>query len=97
MVIVIKWDSSKDIEIAFPINSNLLLILRDKDYFYLDSQLHNHFVKLDTENVIFFNALQVQQSYRYVFCKDKNFELANKIIKNEPELMDLDHYRFIMG
>ncbi|WP_040447153.1 DUF4238 domain-containing protein [Eubacterium ventriosum] len=87
---------SRGIEIAFPINSRLILVLRDRDYFSTDGVLHKHFCKIDEENVIFYNALQVQQSYRYVFCKEEKFDLANDILKKEPELSDINRNRFFM-
>lgn len=89
--------ASKGIEIAFPINSKLLLVLRDRDFFGGDSQYHNHFLRIEKENVIFYNALQVQQSYRYVFCKEDKFNLAEEIMKKEPELKNIKHDRFFMG
>lgn len=89
--------ASKGIEIAFPITPKLILILRDPEMFSGEFLAHNHFHFIsDEENVIYYNSLQVQQSYRNVFSKEENFDLAKEIVKKEPHLRDPKHYRFEM-
>lgn len=41
---------------------------------------------LKPENVEFHNSLQVSQSSRFVYSKDKEFELAKDMLKTNPEL-----------
>lgn len=89
--------NSRGIEIAFPISPKLILILYDLDMFDIFTRFHNHFYKLNSEEVKYYNSLQVQQSYRYVFSKENNFELAETILKENPLLRDIRRERFLMN
>ena len=89
--------NSEGIEIFFPINTKLVLILKDPKYFWYESSNHNHFVEIPVEDVAFMNSLQLQQSYRYVFDKTGNFELVKGMMKRNPKLKDIKHKRFFMG
>lgn len=89
--------NSKGIEIFFPISTNLVLILKDKEDFWFDSEFYNHFISLAPDEVAFYNSLQVQQSYRYIFNKAEDFSLVNGIMKRNPLLSDIKHKRFLMS
>lgn len=87
--------ASKGIEIAFPITPHLILILKDLEIFSNEIHNHNHFhFILNEENIIYYNSLQVLQSYRNVFNKDDNFELAKEIVNNKPYLKDSKRFRW---
>ena len=89
--------NSEGIEIFFPINTKLVLILKDPKFFWYESRNHNLFVEIPVEDVAFMNSLQLQQSYRYVFDKTGNFELVKGMMKRNPKLKDIKHKRFLMG
>lgn len=89
--------NSEGIEIFFPINTNLVLIMKDPSYFYYESEQHNHFIELDKITTDFINSLQVQQSYRYVFSKTNDFKLVKGMIDRNPALSNIKHKRFLMG
>ncbi len=48
---------------------------------------------LEAGNVIYYNSLQVFQSYRQVYCSSNSFELALRICKERPYVRDLDRKR----
>lgn len=89
--------NSKGIEILFPLNRNLILILKDPETFWYEKELDNHFLKLDNEDVNFYNSLQVQQSYRCIFDKTGDFSLVEKIMKSNPDLSNINRKRFLMS
>ncbi|PIC78746.1 hypothetical protein CSV75_14765 [Sporosarcina sp. P18a] len=78
--------ASPGIEIAFPISEKLILILRDKSYFGVDAELlyGNKFIRMEEENVIFYNSLQVTQSNRQIYSSNPDFELINKMKEDNP-------------
>jgi hypothetical protein len=88
---------SKGVEIIFPITPKLALIMREREYFDRDLLLYNRFLEVNEEYVKYCNQLQVLQSYRYVFSKDNKFNIAEELLKQHPELSDLDRDRYIMG
>jgi len=79
--------ASPGIEIAFPISEKLLLILREKSYFGVEAQVlyGNKFISMEVENVEFYNWLQVTQSNRQIYSSNPNFELINKMRKENPD------------
>lgn len=89
--------NSKGIEIVFPINTKLIICLRDPSYFWFDQDMHKHFCKLSEEEVNYYNSFQVLQSYRYVFGKTDKFDKAQDIIKQRPELKDINRDKMLMG
>lgn len=94
---VCRGGNSKGIEIAFPISTKLILILYDIEMFEPFSSFHNHFLEILPEEVKFYNSLQVQQSYRYVFSKENNFVLAETIMNANPTLSNIRSERFLMS
>lgn len=89
--------NSRGIKIFFPISSKIILILKDTEAFWYENEYHNHFVKVTSDEVIFYNSLQIQQSYRYVFGKTGDFSLVNDMMERNPALSDIKHKRFLMG
>lgn len=89
--------NSNGVEIFFPINTNLVLIMKDPAYFYYESTQYNRFIELDKMTVDFINSLQVQQSYRCVFSKDNDFKLVQDMMDRNPALSNIKHKRFLMG
>ncbi|MEK5489045.1 DUF4238 domain-containing protein [Lysinibacillus sp. FSL M8-0355] len=89
--------SSKGVEIIFPITPKLALVMREVEHFKTELSLYNRFVHISEEYVKFYNELQIGQSYKYVFSKDKNFSLALELMKKNPGLKDIKRTRFLMG
>lgn len=89
--------NSKGIEIFFPLNRDLILILKDPEAFWYEAEFDSHFVKLDYTDVNFFNSLQVQQSYRYLFDKTGDFSLVEGMMQRNPALSNINYKRFLMG
>lgn len=84
-------------EIIFPISSNLILILGDMTKYESLLSVHNHFIEMSKDEVKFYNSIQLTQSYRYVFCKEDKFENIDKLLKENKQLMNIKHQRFLMG
>lgn len=80
----------------FPISPKLIICIRDPKYFLLDAYSHKHFVKVDANEVDYYNSFQVLQSYRYVFSKNSQFDKVCDIIKRRPELSDINRDKILM-
>ncbi|MDY2595827.1 MAG: DUF4238 domain-containing protein [Oliverpabstia sp.] len=89
--------NSKGIEIFFPITPQLIICLRDPEFFWFDEESHNHFVEVNEEEVKYYNSFQVLQSYRYIFGKKNNFQKVHEIVTEHPELQDIDREKILMG
>lgn len=82
--------SCKGIQIFFPLNSNISICLCDpKIYFLLPSK----YEITDVQNIIFQNHLQVKWSTSHIFSVNNDFSLAEKMIKENPELKDITRKR----
>ncbi|KGA96746.1 hypothetical protein AJ85_16910 [Alkalihalobacillus alcalophilus ATCC 27647 = CGMCC 1.3604] len=72
--------NSEGIEIALPISQKHILIMYERTYHKDYLELDNFFVPIkDVQNVIYYNALQVYQSNRQIYCHDKKFHLIRKM------------------
>ena len=78
--------NSPGIEIAFPINSKAILIMKEKSHFYKFAKLDGNFFPLTLNDVDFYNQLQVYGSNRFVFCSEDRFDLVEEICKNNPDV-----------
>lgn len=79
---------SEGVEIVFPISSNLLLAMYEKNT-YNKLFTDRKFIVLKTKDEIdYFNCQQVYHSYRCVFSGKNNFELAEEICKEQPQLQE---------
>ncbi|MCB6452244.1 DUF4238 domain-containing protein [Erysipelatoclostridium ramosum] len=80
--------NSEGVEIVFPISPKLLLAMYEKttyDKLFSDRQ----FYALTSKDMVdYFNCQQVYHSYRCVFSGKTNFELAEKMCKEQPELQE---------
>ena len=73
---------SQGIEIAFPLTPNHILILRERSY-HQSSALHDgKTIELTEGNVTYFNSLQVQRSYRQIYCSTDDFALVHQMLKS---------------
>lgn len=78
--------ASQGIEISYPINSKLLLILYERTYFNEATLFENRFIKMNKQEVEYYNSLQVFQSYRQLFSYDDDFSLVRLIGNKRPEI-----------
>lgn len=80
--------ASEGIEIVFPVSPNLLIAMYDRKW-YSSSFRDRSFIPLnDKEFIDYYNQVQVIHSFRCIYSKESNFELANDICKNHPEICD---------
>lgn len=79
---------SEGMELLFPITPNLIVGMYEKEYFR-SKMLDRSFVEINEPEVIDrFNSAQILSSYRCVFSKENSFELAEKLIKENPDLAE---------
>lgn len=77
--------ASEGIEILFPINYELILILREKTH--PKSKEGNRKLVILTENEVNnYNKAQVYCSNQFIYCQENKFELAQEICKEEPDV-----------
>ena len=87
--------NSKGIEVAIPFSSSHLLVLLERTHFKDFERYENKvLVHDDEQNVIYYNSLQVSQSYRTLICQDNDFELAIEMVTTDPQLRDLNRPRY---
>ncbi len=75
--------NSKGSEIFFPLNTKLVLVLRDPEAFWYEEESYNHFINVSRTEVEYYNSLQIQQNYRYIFNNSGDFTLISGMIKKE--------------
>ena len=80
----------KGIEIHFALSPNVILSFCDPLIYKL---LPNRYEIKDIQNVIFENWLQVAHSTGYIFSNDNDFSLAEKILRDNPSLRDINRKR----
>jgi hypothetical protein len=75
------------LEYAYPLNSEFILMMLDR------RGLADELVKLERKTVEFppeaveqYNAMQVMSSTQYVFCAKREFELAERVCREHPEI-----------
>ena len=86
--------TSLGIEIHFPINPKLKLLICDPISFQLEP---NRKVTKDYRHIIRERDLQVRNSTRFIFSKDRNFDFAKTMLKENPILGDLNRKRVIVN
>ncbi|MDJ0696918.1 DUF4238 domain-containing protein [Mastigocoleus sp. MO_188.B34] len=84
---------SEGIELTFPLNSRIILIMRDKRYFYRCMDGDNKLFPLTIDDIENYNKLQICNSNRFVFCSEDSFELVENICKKYPGACSEDKIR----
>ena len=79
------------IQIHFPLSPKLSLCFCDPIKY---GSLPDRLEVIDEQNIIFQNSLQTISSTRHIFSTDKDFSIAEKMIKRSPELKDIRRKRF---
>jgi len=77
--------ASEGIEIAFPLNSKSILIMREKQHFHRYKDRESKLFPLTLEDVEHYNMMQVHDSSRFVFCTEDRFDLVKSICQEHPE------------
>ncbi len=78
--------TSEGIEISFPLNSTMILIMREKQHFSDFIKQDSKLFPLTLEDVEHFNKLQACSSFRFVFCAENCFDLVQEICRQCPDL-----------
>ena len=81
------------IELHFPLNPKLCLLTCDPATY---AWLPSIFKINDEQNIIHQNSLQVLQSTRHLFSNVDDFYLADRMIKDSPEVGDIHRKRITM-
>lgn len=77
----------KGVEVYFPLSPNLILIMVDADYHKTFKKYNRKCVSLKyVENIERYNRLCAYNSGRYVFSKDSEFSLVNRMIEDNPSI-----------
>lgn len=74
--------ASKGVKITFPLNSDVIIILLEKEYFNKYKILENKIIQLTTHQIDNINSMQILSSDRQIYCRDQDFDLVKQIIKN---------------
>ena len=105
---VVKWNHLSDpnnilrrisgigspgIEVAFPLTPKYILILCDRHVFGQLQSKDGTLVEINEDNVMYYNSLQILQSYRQVYCPTDSFELAQRMCQDSPLLSDSSRSR----
>jgi hypothetical protein len=77
---------SPGIEVAFPLDSNHLLITRDREAPGGERTNDGSVEEMDDAQVEFYNRMQVEQSRRQVYCREDAFTLASQMCAANPDL-----------
>jgi len=72
----------EEIEILFPINSELILILKSGKNTQKKKKACR-IVSLDTKKVLDYNKAQIFSSNKHIFCKEEQFEFAKEVCKQQ--------------
>jgi len=78
--------ASPGIEVAFPLDSEHLLIMRDWRAPDGSRTYDGSIADLSEDNVDFYNRMQVEQSRRQIYCRDDAFDLVSQMCAVDPEL-----------
>jgi hypothetical protein len=85
--------ASRGIEIAFPLNPKYVLVLCEKTAFAHYASLDCMGMALNSDNITYYNYLQVAECHRQVFCPLEDFELARQICSEHPQVCSPDRPR----
>jgi hypothetical protein len=81
--------NSEGIEIAFPVSPTILIALSERKFFQDLEAIENSVLEItDEQNVIYYNAMQVSDSFRQVFSAADEFELTKEMITTHEYLRD---------
>lgn len=80
--------ASEGVEVVFPVSPKLLIAMYEKKWhskFYKDRT----FLPIYDKNIVeYYNQIQIAQSFRCIYSQTENFELAEKMCKEQPNIRD---------
>lgn len=74
------------VEVVFPLDSDHLLLMRDRRAPGGDGANDGSVEELDDARVEFYNRMQVEQSRRQIYCREGAFDLVARMCAADPEL-----------
>jgi len=81
--------NSEGIELAFPLTPDIIFSIGERTFFKNAEAAENLVLDItDEQNIIYFNSLQVTNSYRQVYSKTDNFDLPKEMVNTHPDLRD---------
>lgn len=80
--------ASEGVEIIFPISPRLLLAMYEKETYNNKFHDRKYIVLSSKDRIDYYNCQQVYHSYRCIFSKKNNFNLAEQICKETPALQE---------
>lgn len=85
--------ASEGIEIAFPLSPQYILVLKERRFFKELKNLDCKSKIFNKKEVKYYNALQVIQSLRQVYCPTDSFGQVQEIYNKHPEAFTADRTR----
>lgn len=83
------WHTNTALEVYFPITSKYSVSIFTKDQFLSLAKNHQKIIELvDPENIKFYNIRILEQCNRQIYNAENDFQLAEKIIEENPTLID---------
>lgn len=83
--------ASEGVEVVFPISPNLLLAMYEEKW-HSNMYTDRTFIPLDDRSIVdFYNKAQVVNSHRAIYSQKKNFDLAEKVCIEHPQVRDADN------
>ena len=80
--------ASDGVEVVFPISPNLLIAMYEKKWHSNHYEDRTFIPIYDKDIIDYYNGVQVVHSFRCVFSQVENFELAEKLCEEHPEIRD---------
>ena len=74
--------ASHGVQISFPLNSEIILILFERQSYKQYEVFENKIIQLTTEQIDSLNLMQVILCNRQVYCRDDNFNLVERVLKS---------------
>lgn len=82
------------VELCIPISSKIMLIMLDRASFIkTHGSFENRIIRLSEENVEFYNSVIFRDCTRQIFCERDSFDLPRKMLKDSPEMANIDRKR----
>lgn len=73
--------ASEEIEILFPIDSQIILIIRPETHSKSNKKSNGKLVNLEEKDVIEYNKAQIYCSERFIYCQKSTFDLVQQICR----------------
>lgn len=89
--------ASQGIELAFPLCPKFILILCERTAFKDLEKYENRIIPLTTDNITYYNSLQVVRSYRQIFSSNNDFKLVKEMFETHADAFSPDRTRIVVG